>query len=416
MLLHPSRFDLMAKYLYVKSIDKNLDTDFFRELYNKHLITFNGCKELPDNSIGETAIAKNNIEDFVNSFNNLIENMKKNGFDERFPIPIGNNGIIINGAHRLVVSYYYNKVPNVVHLNENGNSGYNYSFFLNRNVNPKLEEKYADTMALEYIKHNENVRTMIIYPIGFNMDKIKDVIRIINDYGYIYYHKAVELNKNGINNLIKEMYRGEEWIGGLFPLGWSPGGKAERCVVNDEENNILYISICMYDVNKCVELKEKCRSLYNLGKHSLHMSDYTSDTYRISSSLLNTNSIHFLNNGSNDISETTKNLLKTYFKNNIDENYCLTSSLILEMYDLRQANDVDYLHKDDKKLEYLGLHSGEWLQYYKEKKDTIIYSPSNYFYFNGLKFASLKVIKEMKERRNEKKDKIDLELIKKISI
>ena len=28
------------------------------------------------------------------------------------------------------------------------------------------------------------------------------------------------------------------------------------------------------------------------------------------------NSIHFLNNGSNDISEPTKNLLKTYFENN----------------------------------------------------------------------------------------------------
>ena len=32
----------------------------------------------------------------------------------------------------------------------------------------------------------------------------------------------------------------------------------------------------MNDVNKCIELKEKCRELYNLGKHSLHMSDYNS--------------------------------------------------------------------------------------------------------------------------------------------
>ena len=146
------------------------------------------------------------------------------------------------------------------------------------------------------------------------------------------------------------------------------------------------------------------------------MSDYSSDTYRISSSLLNSNSIHFLNNGTNDISETTKKLLLNYFKNEIDEDYCLTSSLILEMYGLRNANDVDYLHKGDNYLEGFGLHSGEWLDYYSKNKDTIIYNPLNYFYFNGLKFVSLKVVKEMKERRNEKKDKIDLELIKKISI
>ena len=146
------------------------------------------------------------------------------------------------------------------------------------------------------------------------------------------------------------------------------------------------------------------------------MSDYSSDTYRISSSLLNTNSIHFLNNGTNDISESTKNLLKTYFENNVDEDYCLTSSLILEMYGLRKANDVDYLHKNDKKLENFGLHSGVWLEYYKENKDDIIYNPSNYFYFNGLKFASLKVVKEMKNNRKEPKDINDLKLISKISI
>lgn len=416
MLLHPCRFDLMAKYLYVKSTDKKLTTDFFKELYTKHLITFNGCKELPDNTRGESTIVKNNIDDFINSLIKLIENMKKNGFNERFSIPVGNNGIIINGAHRLVVSYYFNITPKIINLNEEGNIGYNYNFFLNRNGNPKLEEKYADTMALEYVKHNPNLRTMIIYPVAFEINKIKQVIEIIRNYGYIYYHKLIRLNVNGINNLIKEMYRGEEWIGGVFPNGWSPGGKAERCVINNDNNEIIYISIVMNNVEKCVELKEKCRQIFNIGKHSLHMSDYNSDTYRISSSLLNSNSIHFLNNGTNDISESTKKLLKTYFENKIDEDYCLTSSIILEMYGLRNANDVDYLHKYDIKLENFGLHSGEWLQYYKENKDSIIYDPSNYFYFNGLKFASLKVVKEMKERRNEKKDEIDLELIKKISI
>ena len=172
----------------------------------------------------------------------------------------------------------------------------------------------------------------------------------------------------------------------------------------------------MNDVNKCVELKEKCRDLFRIGKHSLHISDYPSDTWRISSALLNNNSINYLNNGTNDISEYTKKLLEQYFENDIDEDYCLTSSLILEMYGLRNANDIDYLHKDDKELENYGLHSGEWLNYYNKNKYDIIYNPLNHFYFNGCKFASLDVIKKMKERRNEEKDIIDLELISKINI
>lgn len=414
MLLSPCRFDLMAKFLYIKSRDKNLETCFYKELYHKHLITFNNCSEFPDTTIGERGISKKNFEAFINTFHILIDNMKKYGYDNNFPIPVGKNRIILNGAHRLMVSYYYNIIPKTIDLDINANNGYNYSFFLNRGSLPNLDQIYADTMALEYINHNPNARTMIVYPVAFEMNIIRKVINIINNYGYIYYHKIVKLNKNGVNNLIKELYRGEDWIGGLFPSKWSPGGKAERCFENNNDNEILYISIVMNNVNKCAELKENCRKLYNLGKHSLHMSDYVSDTYRISSSLLNTNSIHFLNNGTNDISESTKNLLNTYFKNNIDEDFCLTSSLILEMYDLRKANDVDYLHKDDKKLENFGLHSGEWLKYYKEEKDDIIYNPLNYFYFNGFKFASLKVVKEMKKNRKEPKDINDLKLISKI--
>ena len=78
-LLHPSRFDLMAKYLYLKSLDKNLETDFFKEMYHKHLITFNGCKEFPDTTLGERGLSKTNINAFINSFKILIDNKKKDG-------------------------------------------------------------------------------------------------------------------------------------------------------------------------------------------------------------------------------------------------------------------------------------------------------------------------------------------------
>ena len=33
----PCRFDFMAKYLYIKHRDKNTKTEFFKELYHKHL-------------------------------------------------------------------------------------------------------------------------------------------------------------------------------------------------------------------------------------------------------------------------------------------------------------------------------------------------------------------------------------------
>ncbi len=149
------------------------------------------------------------------------------------------------------------------------------------------------------------------------------------------------------------------------------------------------------------------------------MSDYTEDTFRIGSSLLNKNSIHYLNNGSNDLSEKSKKTLLNYFKKLKDNNddYCITSSIIMEMYNLRNANDVDYLHYNNNliNIDNMSNHNGIWLSYYTKEKDDIIYNPENHFYFNGFKFASLDIIKEMKEKRNEIKDINDIKLIETIS-
>ena len=144
------------------------------------------------------------------------------------------------------------------------------------------------------------------------------------------------------------------------------------------------------------------------------MSDYTEDTFRISSLLLNQNSIHFLNNGTNNISDNTKRLLINYFdKLDNNEDYCLTSSLIMELYGLRVEKDIDYLQKDDNKLNLkdVGIHDGIWERYYGMYKDEIIYNPNNYFYFNGFKFATLDIVKKMKMNRGEPKDLQDLKLI-----
>ena len=40
-MIHSYRFDLMAKYFYIKANNKQLTTNFFKELYHNHLITFN---------------------------------------------------------------------------------------------------------------------------------------------------------------------------------------------------------------------------------------------------------------------------------------------------------------------------------------------------------------------------------------
>ena len=96
--LYPSRFDFMAKYLYVKQYDKKYNTSFFIDLYKAHITTFNGGYELPDTTLPNSTIIKQNIDDFIKVFNELIDDMKKNGYNKQYPIPVDKNGIIENGC------------------------------------------------------------------------------------------------------------------------------------------------------------------------------------------------------------------------------------------------------------------------------------------------------------------------------
>ena len=77
--------------------------------------------------------------------------MKLIGYNKNTPIPIGKNNIIINGAHRLITSFFYSIKPCVQYINEIGCTGYDYKFFLKRKEYTVLKRVYSDFMALNYM-------------------------------------------------------------------------------------------------------------------------------------------------------------------------------------------------------------------------------------------------------------------------
>jgi hypothetical protein len=105
----------MAKYLYVKSKDKKFETEFFKNLYVNHMLSFNNCYE---KSNMYSLNKKNKCKDFIINFDKLINNIKNNGFSKKNPIPVGENDIIINGAHRLITSYYFNTKSYFIKVND----------------------------------------------------------------------------------------------------------------------------------------------------------------------------------------------------------------------------------------------------------------------------------------------------------
>ena len=162
--IYYTRFDLMAKYLYIKY--RHLDTNFFRILYKKHIQTMNNCWEYPG--------TKTCIDDFYKDFDFLIENMEKKGFDKNNYIELGTNNVIINGSHRLITSYFFNIEP-ILKYNEITEvlchiilifiNRINYETY-HKDIHKKgncmnLNRLYSDTMALEFTKLDKNMRVMV---------------------------------------------------------------------------------------------------------------------------------------------------------------------------------------------------------------------------------------------------------------
>ena len=136
--------------------------------------------------------------------------------------------------------------------------------------------------------------------------------------------------------------------------------------------------------------------------------------------LFNDNSIHHLNNTPTvnySKFESCVRRFKSFIENNnldIDD-YCIAGSSPLSVYGLREGEDLDYIHLNPTKIQdeqdLIHSHNEYGKELYEPNYDEIILNPDNHFYSMGVKFATLDVIKKMKEKRNEPKDVTDIELI-----
>ena len=83
----------------------------------------------------------------------------------------------------------------------------------------------------------------------------------------------------------------------------------------------------------------------------------------------------------------------------------------MSLYGLRDCKDID-------KIYYNNPISDSSNQYpenpYKVTLDNIVNNPIYHLYYNGFKYVSLDVIKNMKKIRNEPKDIIDVKLAEEI--
>lgn len=396
-----NRFDIAFKLMYLEM--KYKDVNFSKEIYIEHIRAFSlGKYSEPGNEL------KNNIEKFITDFEKTFKSIKDNGFDKtKTVIPLSKNGSIVNGAHRIASAIYLDKDVNCVNINTE-NHIYNYKFFYDRNISNDI----LDLATTKFVEYSPNVHIAFLWPIKKN-EKI-DIETLIPN---IVYKKEILLNPNGAHNLLSQIYYGEEWLGDISNNFNGVKGKLIECFKTF--NSFEVIAFQSDSLSEVLKIKDNIRKVFNVGKHSVHITDTKEEAIRTSRVIFNNNSIHFLNYArpTKYISTYDKiDVFKEFVKANglDDKNLLIDSSLILSCYGLREAKDTDFFCSDNSKIKIqfndVNIHDEE-LKYYDYSKNELIYNPKNYFYFNDLKFISFNQLYKMKKNRAEEKDKNDCNMM-----
>ena len=407
-LLSPLRFDVCAKYLYAKYY--NTKSIFPLELYSHHLKVWNNYSEYNNPN-------KQDLESFVRVFHEIVDSIGSEGFDiKKSYVPIL-NGKMINGAHRVAASILHNKkvLCKESPITE-GQLDCGYYFLKNRhcNVEGGLQSKYADAMALEYTKLKKNTFIVTLFPSAFGHES--SVERILKRFSTIVYDKDLNINNNGPFNYIRMLYDGEPWLSGWHDMFMGAQIKARACFKFNQRTKVYLVETD--NAEGLIEAKRLIRQLYNIGKDSVHINDTHEETLRIAKSVFNDNSIHFMNKSSPRYLSNFEKYFSDYSnwlkEKDLDgDHFCIDASAVLSSYGLRDCRDLDFLYLGDfieTGTEEFSCHNHE-TKFYPVDKDEVIVNPDNHFYYKGLKFASPRVIKSMKQIRCEQKDLLDIQML-----
>lgn len=400
-LLVGTRFDLAFKLLYLEMLE--YDVEFAKEIYKEHINAFSlGKFTEPGNE------DKNSVQKYIDDFENTFESVKNQGFDKnKTLIPLSRNGSIANGAHRVASTIYLNKFLSCVEIASDDHI-YDYQFFYHRNISQNV----LDTVATTFIEHAENVFIALVWPTAIGKDN--EIIQAIPN---VVYKKEIYLNSNGAHNLLSQIYKGEQWIGSSENDFKGAKDKLVECFKSD--NPIRAIAFQADTLSTVLQIKEKIRNIFNIGKHSIHITDTKKEAIEIARLVLNNNSIHFLNYAKPNSYKSTHQKIDQ-FKNFIQQNklnpqsILLDGSIVLSLYGLREAKDIDFFILDNKQIEHyngdINMHDEDLVHHNVDKKELIL-NPKYYFYFNEIKFISFDQLYKMKKRRAEPKDLNDCNIM-----
>ena len=280
------RIDLICKLFYIECREKKRDLTFAKELYTEHLRAFSeGTFTEPGNE------EKDSLEKYFDTFDRLIDDIRENGFDaSKSVIPVSDNGVILDGSHRVAIAIYYHIELPIVRIH-GVEPCYDADFFQNKG----LKRIYLDFMIDQYIRRKKQTYVVCLWPAGYDGEKNKETNAILRQSAHIVYCKEIRFNYNGIKQLVTQVYQHQEWTCGIDNAFCGVEGKAKPCYAKDKITTVYVIEKITQP--EIVELKSRIRDIYQIENHSIHITDTKDEAIEAAELVFNENSIHLANYG-----------------------------------------------------------------------------------------------------------------------
>ena len=131
-----NRFDYGLKFEYAEQYNKGRVSKYIENKYLRHIRIWNSFIE----------DKKQNKNDFINSFNYLLDSCKSDNNLELPPISISTEGNLVNGIHRLVATKLHGLTLKANQIR----SPYRYNQdFFERYTNPRDNSRFGHELLLE---------------------------------------------------------------------------------------------------------------------------------------------------------------------------------------------------------------------------------------------------------------------------
>lgn len=424
-MLHYYRLDLAVRYLLSKDIVFGVENRENLSLYSRMILIRTGAYE--DDSYYFDS-RRNGTAEYIEAVKRLCEEMQKNGFTQEGYIPVGDNGVFLNGAHRIASALALEEnIWTSRYAGENGNTDFTMKWFEENGFNTddkiRILRAYADLY--------ENCGIILLFAPckeqwGYMEAQLKKEMCIVG---------SVDLDFTGnyiaFENLFREIYADPLWrnvyIDRKVELLKMSELKIRLILVSDEgfKDRDLYKTI---EETK-LELRDRMFFDTDIAPVVMHGSNSREEFIHLKEILLSVNNLKHLRmrvarNYTEDFIQRLERLKEILVEHKVSsEDVVITGSSGWEIFGLRKADDVDFAY-GDKYCEQFGTEHQVWEDKIEcsrrnsiEVSDDLVYTDNllinddNYHYiFNGLKFVNIDLIAQKKAYNRREKDLRDVRL------